>query len=62
MNPLLLALTAANPLITGLLTFIVFTEKQKVQKRSEELEAALKACNAEVVSTIAAQKEPLAAA
>ena len=57
MNPLLLVLTAANPLITGLLTFIVFTEKQKIQKRSEELEAALKACNAEVVSTIAAQKE-----
>ena len=57
MNPLLLVLAAANPLVTGLLTFIVFTEKQKVQKRAEKLEAALKACNAEVVSTIAAQKE-----
>ena len=57
MNPFLAAMAVANPLITALLTVVVFLEKDKIKKRSEDLEAALKAGNQELVQTVAAQKE-----
>ena len=57
MNPFLAAMAVANPLITALLTFVVFLEKDKIKKRSEDLEAALKAGNQELVQTVEAQKE-----
>ncbi|MDA9700189.1 hypothetical protein N9U74_03390, partial [Synechococcus sp. AH-736-M02] len=56
MNFLLVA-TVANPLITAFLAYLVFVEKDKVKKRSEDLEAALNAGNQELVQTVAAQKE-----
>ena len=57
MNGLLAAMAVANPVITALLTIVVFLEKDKIKKRSEDLEAALKAGNQELVQTVAAQKE-----
>ena len=57
MNALLAAMAVANPVITALLTVLVFLEKDKIKKRSEDLEAALKAGNQELVQTVAAQKE-----
>jgi len=57
MNGLLAAMAVANPVITALLTVVVFLEKDKIKKRSEDLEAALKAGNQELVQTVAAQKE-----
>ena len=57
MNPFLAAMAVANPLITALLTVVVFLEKDKIKKRSEDLEAALKAGNQELVQTVEAQKE-----
>ena len=57
MNGLLAVMAAANPVITALLTVVVFLEKDKIKKRSEDLEAALKAGNQELVQTVAAQKE-----
>ena len=57
MNVLLAAMAVANPVITALLTIVVFLEKDKIKKRSEDLEAALKAGNQELVQTVAAQKE-----
>ena len=57
MNPLLAAMAVANPVITALLTVVVFLEKDKIKKRSEDLEAALKAGNQELVQTVEAQKE-----
>jgi len=57
MNGLLAAMAVANPVITALLTIIVFLEKDKLRKRSEDLEAALNAGNQSVVQTIEAQKE-----
>ena len=57
MNVLLAAMAVANPVITALLTVVVFLEKDKIKKRSEDLEAALKAGNQELVQTVAAQKE-----
>ena len=57
MNVLLAAMAVANPVITALLTIVVFLEKDKIKKRSEDLEAALKAGNQELVETVAAQKE-----
>ena len=57
MNGLLTAMAVANPVITALLTVVVFLEKDKIKKRSEDLEAALKAGNQELVQTVAAQKE-----
>ena len=56
-NALLAAMAVANPVITALLTVVVFLEKDKIKKRSEDLEAALKAGNQELVQTVAAQKE-----
>ena len=50
-------MAVANPVITALLTVVVFLEKDKIKKRSEDLEAALKAGNQELVQTVAAQKE-----
>ena len=57
MNGLLAAMAVANPVITALLTVVVFLEKDKIKKRSEDLEAALKAGNQELVQTVAGQKE-----
>ena len=57
MNGLLAAMAVANPVITALLTVVVFLEKDKIKKRSEDLEAALKAGNQELVQTVDAQKE-----
>jgi hypothetical protein len=57
MNGLLAAMAVANPLITALLTIVVFLEKDKLKKRSEDIEAALKNGNASVVQTIEAQKQ-----
>lgn len=57
MNGLLAAMAVANPVITALLTVVVFLEKDKIKQRSEDLEAALKAGNQELVQTVAAQKE-----
>ena len=57
MNPFLAAMAVANPVITALLTVVVFLEKDKIKKRSEDLEAALKAGNQELVQTVEAQKE-----
>ena len=57
MNLFLAAMAVANPLITALLTFVVFLEKDKIKKRSEDQEAALKAGNQELVQTVEAQKE-----
>ena len=57
MNGLLAAMAVANPVITALLTIVVFLEKDKIKKRSEDLEAALKAGNQELVQTVEAQKE-----
>ena len=59
MNGLLAAMAVANPLITALLTIVVFLEKDKIKKRSEDLEAALKQCNQEVVETIQSQSSKL---
>lgn len=57
MNGLLAAMAVTNPVITALLTIIVFLEKDKLRKRSEDLEAALKSGNQSVVQTIEAQKQ-----
>jgi len=57
MNGLLAAMAVANPVITALLTIVVFLEKDKLRKRSEDIEAALKNSNASVVQTIEAQKQ-----
>ena len=57
MNGLLAAMAVANPVMTALLTIVVFLEKDKIKKRSEDLESALKAGNQELVGTVAAQKE-----
>jgi hypothetical protein len=57
MNGLLAAMAVANPAITALLTIIVFLEKNKLRKRSEDLEAALNAGNQAIVRTIEAQKQ-----
>ena len=57
MNALLAAMAVANPVITALLTVVVFLEKDKLRKRSEDIEAALKNGNASVVQTIEAQKQ-----
>ena len=57
MNPFLAAMAVANPVITALLTVVVFLEKDKIKKRSEDLEAALRAGNQELVQTVEAQKE-----
>ena len=57
MNPLVAAMAVANPVITALLTIIIFLEKDKFRKRSEELEAALRQGNQELVKTIGAQKQ-----
>jgi len=57
MNGLLAAMAVANPVITALLTIVVFLEKDKLRKRSEDIEAALKTGNASVVQTIEAQKQ-----
>jgi hypothetical protein len=59
MNGLLAAMAVANPVITALLTIVVFLEKDKLRKRSEDLEAALKQCNQEVVETIKSQSSEL---
>jgi len=56
MNGLLAAMAIANPVITALLTIVVFLEKDKLRKRSEDLEAALNSGNQSVVQTIEAQK------
>jgi hypothetical protein len=56
MNGLLAAMAVANPVITALLTIVVFLEKDKLRKRSEDLEAALNNGNQSVVQTIEAQK------
>ena len=42
MNGLLAAMAVANPVITALLTVVVFLEKDKIKKRSEDLEGHLK--------------------
>ncbi|BEV35768.1 hypothetical protein [Synechococcus sp. M16CYN] len=52
MNAFLAVAAVANPVVTALLTFIIFLEKDKIKKRSEELEAALKASNQELVQTV----------
>ena len=57
MNGLLAAMALANPVITALLTIVVFLEKDKIRKRSENIESALKQGNASVVQTIEAQKQ-----
>jgi ABC-type transporter Mla subunit MlaD len=57
MNGLLAAMAVANPVITALLTIVVFLEKDKLKKRSEDIEAALKNGNAAIVQTIEAQKQ-----
>ena len=57
MNGLLAAMAVANPVITALLTIVVFLEKGKLRKRSEDIEAVLKNGNASVVKTIEAQKQ-----
>ena len=57
MNGLLAAMAVANPVITALLTIIVFLEKDKLRKRSEDIEAALNSGNASIVQTIEAQKQ-----
>ena len=56
MNGLLAAMAVANPVITALLTIIVFLEKDKLRKRTEDIEAALKNGSASVVQAIEAQK------
>ena len=56
MNGLLAVMAVANPVITALLTVVVFLEKDKIRKRSEDLEAALKAGNQELVQTVAGQE------
>ncbi|NDC37180.1 MAG: hypothetical protein EBZ48_03910 [Proteobacteria bacterium] len=55
MNGLLAATAVANPVLTAMLTIVIFIEKDKLRKRSEDLEAALKQCNQEVVETIKEQ-------
>ena len=57
MNGLLAAMAVANPVITALLAVIVFLEKDKLKKRSEDLEAALQNGSSSVVRTIEAQKQ-----
>lgn len=57
MNGLLAAMAVANPVITALLTITIFLEKDKIKKRSEDLEASLRAGNQELVQTVIAQKE-----
>ena len=57
MNGLLAAMAVANPVLTALLTIIVFLEKDKIKQRSENLEAALKSGNQELVQTVAGQEE-----
>ena len=57
MNPLIAAMAVANPVITALLTIIIFLEKDKFRKRSEELETALRQGNQELVQTVGAQKQ-----
>ena len=50
-------MAVANPVVTSFLTIIVFLEKDKIKKRSEDLETALKVGNQELVQIFAAQKE-----
>jgi hypothetical protein len=57
MNGLIAAMAVANPVITALLTIVVFLEKDKLRKRSEDIEAALRNGNQSVVQTIEAQKQ-----
>jgi predicted transcriptional regulator len=59
MNGLLAAMAVANPVITALLTIIVFLEKDKLRKRSEDIEAAFRQCNQELVQTVANQSNEL---
>lgn len=57
MNGLLAAMAVANPVLTALLTIIIFLEKDKIKQRSENLEATLNSGNQELVQTVAGQKE-----
>ena len=57
MNGLLAATAVANPVITALLTIIIFLEKNKLKKRSEDIQALLENGSASVVQTIEAQKQ-----
>ena len=57
MNGLLAAMAVANPVITALLTIIVFLEKDKLRKRTEDIEAALNNGSASIVQKIEAQKQ-----
>ena len=50
-------MAVVNPVVTSLLTIIVFLEKDKIKKRFEDLETALKVGNQELVQIFAAQKE-----
>ncbi|MCS5706901.1 hypothetical protein NZK27_11935 [Synechococcus sp. FGCU-3] len=50
-------MAVANPVITALLTIVVFLEKDKLRKRSEDIETALKNSSASIVQTIEAQKQ-----
>jgi methyl-accepting chemotaxis protein len=59
MNGLLAAMAVANPVITALLTIVVFLEKDKLRKRSEELESAIKQCNQELVQAVANQSSAM---
>lgn len=56
---LLATMAVATPVITALLTVVVFLEKDKIKKRSENLEAALKAGNQELVQAVAAATSTL---
>ena len=57
MNPLIAAMAVANPVITAFLAIVIFLEKDKFRKRSEDLEAALRQGNQELVETVGAQKQ-----
>ena len=57
MNGLLAVMAVANPVITALLTIIVFLEKDKLRKRTEDIEAAMNNGSASIVQTIEAQKQ-----
>jgi len=59
MNGLLAAIAVANPVITALLTIIIFLEKDKLRKRSEELESAIRQCNQELVQAVANQSSAM---